>query len=206
MRSFLAAFILSVFSLNASAAIIGMLSESDTTKLELVSSNNGTVKIAVTANYDLPVLYLSRFLGGEGGNVADFIAALSQGKMPEGPKVADWMAPDTDRVSLKVGVFQSNEKHSFVSLFTGQQTNLEMATSSRISIEVLADGSKKQVFEFSVADFAGSNSQKLLNGEIDLALVTQSRAPGAYDSAMKKSVELNFTKQGSAISCNKALN
>ncbi|MNY63895.1 hypothetical protein D3C86_2009220 [compost metagenome] len=93
-----------------------------------------------------------------------------------------------------------------MSFFTGQQTNLEMATSSRISIEVLADGSKKQVFEFSVADFAGPNSQKLLNGEIDLALVTQSRAPGAYDSAMKKSVELNFTKQGSAISCNKALN
>jgi len=206
MRSILMALIVSAFSLNASAGIIGMLSESESTKFELVEVSDGKVKVAVSSKFDFPVLYLSRYLGGEGGNVMAVLAALNQGKAPEGEKVAEWMAPDTDRASLKVGVFSSNEKHSFVSMFTGQQVNLEIATSQRTSSKDLGDGIIKQVFEFSIADFAGPNSDKLTKGEIDLALVTQSRAPGAFDSSLKKSVVVNLAIPGSANACSKVLN
>jgi hypothetical protein len=206
MRSILMALVVTGFSLNASAGIIGMLGEGDSTKLELVEVTDGKVKVALTSNYDFPVLHLSRYLGGEGGNVMAMLAALDQGKVPEGQKVSEWMAPDTGRASLKVGVFVNKEKHSFVSMFTGQQVNLEMATSQRTSSKDLGNGVMKQVFEFSVADFAGPNAAQLTKGEIDLALVTQSRAPGAWDSEMKKSIEVNLAIPGSANACSKVLN
>lgn len=203
MRLAFMAFLVSAFSLNASAGIIGMLSEGESTKLELVSVENGLVKVTVTSQYEFPVLHLSRYLGGEGGNMTDVLAALSQGKVPEGPKVADWMAPDSDRASLKVGVFINTEKHSFRSFYTGQQVDLEMATSSRKSVEALADGRKKQAFEFSVSEFAGPNNvENLLRGDLDIALVTQSRAPGAFDSEMKKSIEINLAGKDAGKSCN----
>lgn len=193
MRMCLIVVLVSTFCLSAKAAIIGMLSEDEQAKLELVQVSEESVRIAIVSAYDLPEIYLSRFLGGEGGNVSDLFSALSQGKLPAPETVADRMAEDVGRRYVKIGVFTSKEKHSFVSLFTGQRVELPISTAPRISEVALENGFKRQIFEFAASSVAAAEDlAALVHGEVDLALVTQVRA--GFETEMRKSLELNLSK------------
>jgi hypothetical protein len=194
LKATLAALVM-LCSLNASAAIIGMLVEDEITKIELVgvSEDDYIVRIAVTrpAEYPLENLYLSPYLGGEGGDVAKIIAALQKGEVPPFTKVAEWMTADTDRPSAKVGLFTRNEKFSFVSMYTGQPTEIKHIKAQLINSEKVASG-VKQTFEFRFPYVVTNEDWLLLKArQVDLTLVTQTRAAIGFDMELKRSIELS---------------
>ncbi len=184
-----------VLPFSASAAIMGMLAESESTQVDLATlpvAKDYVVKIAVISDRKIEVLYFSRYLGGQGGNVADILAALQQGKLPSPPTVGSWMGEDqTAPPSEKIGIFDSPSSFSFVSAFTGQPTVVPHTHSLRLSIEQLPDGRFKQIFALGFPYAVNDEALETLKaGKMNVTLVTQAREPGAFDTSLKRTLEL----------------
>ena len=168
--------------------------------------------MSVTLNkcYDIPNLYISRYLGGEGGSVATLMEFLSKGQVPPPAEVASWMEP-SETPSEKIGLYVDADNFIIKqSVFTGQQRVIPHVPVQRVSVEALSDGRMKQTFKLEPADFVLASIVFTEDFERPISLVTQIIKPGDFDASLKRTVELPspgemFVKEGFFDPCEKSL-